>query len=208
MIGRMRVTALAGNGAWVRPFRAAALAALAALTLGATPASAGRAMPTAAAGMDADHVRRTLSAHTLRTVEGRALRLGALQGEVVVINFWASWCGPCRKELPRLDALHASIAGKGGRVVAVSIDHEARNVERFVRTHRLSLPVYHDGPDGLARTLDLPHVPFTLVLDRDGGVALATGGADTKTLETIISTTRRLLAASPAGSPTIAGETP
>jgi thiol-disulfide isomerase/thioredoxin len=177
--------------------------AVAALTFGAAWASAGRS-----AGMDPERIRREFRTTTLRTVEGRSLALGSLKGEVVVVNFWASWCAPCRKELPRLDALHASIAGDGGRVVAISIDREARNARRFAKAHRLSLPIYHDGPDGLARRLDLPHVPFTIVLDRDGSVALATGGSDHKALQAITATTRRLLAATPAGSPAIAAEAP
>lgn len=182
-----------------------AIAALT-LTLGVPSASAGRATAAGAGGMDPERIRREVKDYTLKTLEGRSLALRSLQGEVVVVNFWASWCGPCRKELPRLDALHATIAGRGGRVLAVSIDSEARNVRRFVRTHRLSLPVYFDGPDGLARKLDLPHVPYTIVLDRDGSVALATEGADEKALEVIASTTRRLLAGSPSGSPSIASE--
>jgi len=175
---------------------------------GAASASAGRATPAGGAGMDPGRIRRELKAHTLRTLEGQTLAFSSLQGEVVVLNFWASWCAPCRKELPRLDALHASIAGRGGQVLAVSIDREVRNVRRFAKTHRLSLPVYHDGPDGLARKLDLPHVPFTIVLDRDGSVALATAGADGRALEAIAATTRRLMAAVPAGSPAIAGKAP
>jgi len=192
-----------------RPLSRATLGiAVAALTLGVAWASAGRVTSAGGAGMDPERVRRELRTHTLRTVDGRSLALGSLKGEVVVVNFWASWCAPCRKELPRLDALHASIANDGGRVVAVSIDREARNARRFAKTHRLALPIYHDGPDGLARKLDLPHVPFTIVLDRDGSVALATGGADHKTLEAIAATTRRLLAGSPAGAQTIAVEAP
>ena len=182
--------------------------AVAALTLGVAWASAARVTPAGGVHMDPERIRRALRTHTLRTVDGRSLALGSLKGEVVVVNFWASWCAPCRKELPRLDALHRSIADKGGRVIAISIDHEARNVRRFAKTHRLALPLYHDGPDGLARKLDLPHVPFTIVLDRDGSVALATGGADHKTLEAIAATTRRLLAGSPAGAQTIAVEAP
>ena len=195
-----------------RSLRAALRVAVAvgtmAMGLSVASALAGRATPVGGAGMDPERTRRALMSHTLRTVEGRTLALRSLRGQVVVVNFWASWCAPCRKELPRLDALHASIAGDGGRVVAVSIDREARNVRRFAKSHRLSLPVYHDGPDGLARKLDLPHIPFTIVLDRDGSVALTTAGADGRTLEAIAATTRRLMAAVPAGSPTIAAEAP
>src|SRR5262245_55725147 len=129
--------------------RAACGWALAVLALAAAGGSAARAAH-AAAGLDPARAQRELAATTLRTVEGRKLALGSLRGEVVVVNFWASWCAPCRKELPRLDALHTSLAERGGRVLAVSIDLEARNVRRFVRANHLSLPVYHDGPDGLA----------------------------------------------------------
>ena len=184
----------------------AVLLAVVVMAAVATVAGAGKSRDASHPGPDAAQIRRALGDHTLRGLDGRTLRLGSLQGEVVVVNFWASWCGPCRKELPSLDRLHASIAPRGGRVVAVSIDHEERNVRRFIRAHRLSLPVYHDGPDGLARKLDLPHVPFTVVLDRDGGVALTTGGADERALEAIAATTRRLLAAAPSATPTIAGE--
>ena len=139
--------------------------------------------------------QQALRSHALRTLEGRPVSIAALQGEVVVVNFWASWCPPCRRELPRLDALNASIARQGGRVLAVSIDDEARTAERFVRKHKLALPVCHDGPDGLARQLDLPAVPFTLVLDRSGVIAYTTSQSDPAALDQLDAVTRRLLTA-------------
>ena len=181
--------------------RAAGSAVAVALAL----AGATGALAAAGPGDAPDPARaaRVLRSHTLRGLDGGTLPLASLAGEVVVVNFWASWCAPCRRELPRLAALHAELAGRGGRVVAISIDLEARNARRFLRERRLSLPAYHDGPDGLARALDLPHVPFTLVLDRDGSVVLARPGADERALEAVASTARRLLAAAP-----VAGGTP
>jgi thiol-disulfide isomerase/thioredoxin len=115
----------------------------------------------------------------------------------VVVNFWASWCAPCRKELPRLDALNAELAKSGGRVVAVSIDTDANNARRFVLAHKLTMPVAQDGPDGLARRLDLQHVPCTVVLDRDGSIACAVGGGDEAALAQVTNVARRLSSRAP-----------
>jgi len=173
------------------------VAALALGLIGAAPVSGHREE---LAGGPA-RVQQVLRRHELRTLEGRTVSIAALEGEVVVVNFWASWCAPCRRELPRLDAMHAAMAKQGGRVLAVSIDHEARAAERFARKHKLSLPVCHDGPDGLARALDLPHVPFTIVLDRSGAIAYTTSRSDDAGLEQLDQVTRRLLAvASPVVS--------
>ena len=120
--------------------------------------------------------------------------LPSLKGQVVVLNFWASWCGPCRNELPRLAALNTELAKSGGRVVAVSVDSDARNAADFATRHAPGMTLYLDGPNGLVRALDLPALPFTLVLDRDGNVVWGGGGADEATLATIGNTARRLTA--------------
>jgi peroxiredoxin len=145
-------------------------------------------------GASGERMRSALNAHVLSTVDGERLELSSLRGEVVVINFWASWCRPCRKELPELNRLHARLASRGGRVLAVSIDEDARHVERFIRAHGLELPVYHDGPEGLARALDLGHIPYTLVLDQRGDVVYASSGADAAALNTLEKRTLSLLA--------------
>lgn len=154
--------------------RSRMLALFLALTL-AAPAVAAPARP------DAARLASAMSVQPLRRLGGGTLAWGSLQGEVVVLHFWASWCTPCRRELPEVQALHLELAKTGGRVVAVSIDTDRRNAADFAARHAPSLPIYHDAPEGLAKTLDLPALPYTVVLDRDGSVLWAGGGADTKT---------------------------
>jgi cytochrome c biogenesis protein CcmG/thiol:disulfide interchange protein DsbE len=137
-----------------------------------------------------------LSTHPLRRVgaaatDAQELTLSSLRGHVVVLNFWASWCGPCRKELPQLCALAADLAPTGGRVVAVSIDSDPRNAADFSQRFAPGFAVFHDGPDGLARSLDLPALPYTLVLDREGRMVWSGGGGDAATLATIGTAARR-----------------
>jgi thiol-disulfide isomerase/thioredoxin len=125
----------------------------------------------AAAGIaQADTEREPLSTHKLAALDGTTTTLAAYRGEILVVNFWASWCAPCRRELPLLDQWNAAWAGRGARVIAISIDSDARKAKQFAEEMKLTLPVMHDGPEGLARVLDIPSVPFTLLLDRDGKV--------------------------------------
>jgi len=141
-----------------------------------------------------------LEARVLKALDGKAWRLADHRGQVVVVNFWASWCRPCRKELPALEALHAEIAPRGGQVLAISIDEDADNARRFVRTHRLSLPVIHDGPNGLANLLELDRIPYTMVLDRSGAVAFVGAGSDVGELNDVVHQLVSAPAASVAGT--------
>jgi thiol-disulfide isomerase/thioredoxin len=150
-----------------------------------------------ASGLDAERLREELSRRPLPTLDGGRLAFDSLTGDVVVVHFWATWCRPCQRELPALNELNAEIAPKGGRVVAIAIDQDRRNVTRFAREHALTLPIVPDGPDGLAHRLQLNALPCTVVLDRAGRVALIATGTGEAAIDHLRSTTRGLVA-SPA----------
>jgi thiol-disulfide isomerase/thioredoxin len=164
----------------------------------ALPASAASNVSTAstsnASASTTARVAAAVAEHPLRNLRGGTLSLPSLKGQVVVLNFWASWCGPCRKELPRLATLDAELEKLGGRVVAVSIDADVRNAIEFAQRHAPGMTLYQDGPDGLVRSLDVPALPFTLVIDRDGNVVWSGGGSDDATFASISITARRLAA--------------
>ena len=143
---------------------------------------------------------KALAAHPLKDAAGNVVRVADLKGEVVVVSFWASWCKPCKKELAALDGWIAS-AGVARtatpRVLAVSVDQDQRKAARFVQDAALRLPVYLDGPNGLARSLDLPSLPLTLVIDRDGHIAQVAENGTPEELSRLESTVRALLSEAP-----------
>jgi len=114
---------------------------------------------------------------------GRPLALSAVIGKATVINFWATWCGPCRVELPELQKLYNEVGGKGLVVLPVNVDHPGLRketfgrdtarlrprVETFTANAGLSLPMYYvDGPT--QAQLGIGTIPLTILLDRKGGV--------------------------------------
>jgi thiol-disulfide isomerase/thioredoxin len=103
--------------------------------------------------------------------EGGTFDTATLAGHVVVLNFWATWCGPCVDEMPSLERLHRALAPQGLRVVAVAADESAVAVSAFVRRHGLTLIVVHDrGGREAARLYGVAGYPETVIVGRDGRV--------------------------------------
>jgi thiol-disulfide isomerase/thioredoxin len=112
---------------------------------------------------------------SLPDVEGKPQALSQWRGQVVVLNFWASWCAPCREEMPDFAALQTQYRAKGVVFVGVAIDNSA-NVARFLQRQPVDYPILvgEGAALALARQLGNPNgaLPYTIVLDRDGRVAL------------------------------------
>ena len=106
----------------------------------------------------------------LRDTDGRLVRMGDLRGKVVVVDFWASWCAPCREELPVLERLYRRYKRHGLVVVGVNIDRDESNMNRFLRRTPLSFPVVHDGAHRVADRYQPPRMPSSYVIDQRGVV--------------------------------------
>jgi thiol-disulfide isomerase/thioredoxin len=135
----------------------------------------------------------TLLEHELSALDGDPVRLEEFRGRVVVVNFWASWCKPCQRELPELDRWDTELPDDQVVFAAISVDRQRRRAERFASRAGLSLPFYHDGADGLARSLDLPALPCTYVLDASGEVAAISQGSSAEDLARLRTTIDGLL---------------
>ena len=101
---------------------------------------------------------------------GRNVRLSELRGKVVLINFWASWCNPCRQELPLLNKIYAQYRAAGFMLLAVNLDDNRKDAEAMLKGLDLRFPTLFDGNKSVAKLYRVDAMPATLVIDRDGRV--------------------------------------
>ncbi len=101
-----------------------------------------------------------------------------LSGKVVVVDFWASWCGPCKEAFPTFKELHKKYGEKGLVIVAVSVDEDADDMKKFVSKQKPEFVIVRDKTTKLASKLDLASIPTTFILDRKGNVVEVHNGFD------------------------------
>ena len=106
----------------------------------------------------------------LKSMSGDNVRLSELHGEVVLINFWASWCGPCRQELPHLDALYQRYESLGFTLLGINVEKESRAAERLLKDVPVSFPVLLDSENNVSKLYDVIAMPSTVLIDRDGRI--------------------------------------
>lgn len=108
--------------------------------------------------------------YAVATLAGDTISLAALRGQAVMLNVWATWCIPCREEMPLLEALHREFADQGLRVMGVSVDASSmtRDVEQFIEDRNLTFTILHDPDDRVTRAFRARAVPETYLIDRNG----------------------------------------
>jgi thiol-disulfide isomerase/thioredoxin len=113
----------------------------------------------------------------VESLAGKKIDVAAYRGRVLLLDVWASWCGPCKQELPMLDAMAKRLKGQGIDVLAVSVDQERANVDKFLKGHgHWSLTIAHDPAGAIAERLQPDKMPTSYVIDRSGIVRYVNAG--------------------------------
>ena len=124
----------------------------------------------AMAKLEAADRRRQTADFTLTDLKGKHWTLRDLRGQVVLVNFWATWCPPCRKEMPDLEALNQQWGQRGLVILAIS-DEEAAKVEPFIAEHKITYPILLDPGRKVNDLFQVEGIPKTFVYDRNGNLA-------------------------------------
>jgi peroxiredoxin len=131
----------------------------------------------------------------LMTTNGTPLSLQSLRGKVVLVNFWATWCEPCVREMPSLQQLRDQLHADGFEVLAVNYQEGPARINSFVEKLQLSLPVVRDTDGSVARAWGARIFPANYLVDRAGNIRHSMSGAADWTSPSLVSTIRTLLTA-------------
>jgi peroxiredoxin len=107
---------------------------------------------------------------TLKSAGGENIRLSEYRGQVVLINFWASWCGPCRQEMPHLDAIHQKYESLGFTVFGVNVEQDRELADKVLRDIPVTFPILFDDENRVSELYQVDAMPATVLVDRDGEI--------------------------------------
>jgi thiol-disulfide isomerase/thioredoxin len=107
---------------------------------------------------------------SLKSRSGQTVSLSNLKGQVVLINFWATWCGPCRKEMPLLEQIQKKYGALGVTMLGVNVEEDTRMMVTFLRDTPVSFPILMDPANGVSKLYHVAAMPSTVIIDRKGNV--------------------------------------
>jgi thiol-disulfide isomerase/thioredoxin len=137
------------------------------------------APPACAAGLG-----ETAPAFTLPTAAGDTVSLGRLRGKVVYVDFWASWCGPCRRSFPWMNEMHRKYRDQGLAIVAVNVDKKRADAERFLAQLPAEFTIVYDAPGATPAAYAVKGMPSSYLIDAAGRiVAVEQGFRDERAAE-------------------------
>ena len=106
---------------------------------------------------------------TVERMSGKPVSVSSFRGQVLLLDVWASWCGPCKQELPMLDDIAARLRHQGVEILAVSVDQDRENVVKFLGARgRWALTIAHDAKGEIAERLQPEKMPTSYIIDRQG----------------------------------------
>jgi peroxiredoxin len=105
---------------------------------------------------------------TLKSRDGKEVSLSSLQGQVVMINFWATWCGPCRQEMPKLEAIYQRYNRLGFTLLGINVEDNRAGADKFLKETPVSFPILFDPKSTATKLYHVETMPSTVLVGRDG----------------------------------------
>lgn len=118
----------------------------------------------------ADEVSGVAPGFDLVSRDGSRVALSDLEGQVVMVNFWATWCGPCRQEMPQLEALYQRYSGLGFTLLGVNVEEDSSGADKFLAETPVSFPILFDPRSEVSELYNVIAMPSTVLIDKSGNL--------------------------------------
>ena len=105
---------------------------------------------------------------TLKSRSGKNIKLSELRGNVIMLNFWASWCGPCRKEMPLLEKIHKKYKRLGFTLLGINVEENTSAAKKYLKDVKVSFPILFDKTNKTSKLYNVSAMPTTILIDRNG----------------------------------------